>query len=67
MKLTIVFDRTIRDEERSSIKNPVAELGGRIFRIAGDDVIVAEGSYSDMMDIVAITSYLKHKKLNLSK
>ena len=65
MRLTIKFGEPIDEEEKTFIEEQGQRLGGRLYRIGGEDMLVAEGSYENMLGLIFITSYLKHKELLL--
>lgn len=65
MQLTIRFGEPVKAEDKQSLNEYAEELGGRIIRIAGEDVLIGEGSYQDMLSLIIVSSYLKHKELVL--
>lgn len=64
MKLTIRFgDMSTR--EKLSFEERGQNFGLRIFRTGQEVILEAEGPYDEMLKIIDMTSYLKHKELIL--
>lgn len=66
MKLTMRF-KEISEEDKLALEKQAERYCLRIFRTADEAVLQAEGSYSEMLGIIILTSCLSHTEITLRK